>query len=227
MPYRWLLFDADDTLFDYQIAEEKSLQHAFELIHIPFKKEIAETYRNINHDYWAQFEAGKIQLTDLRYRRFSDLFAHYALAADPVSFSEIYLDGLGLVADLNPDVLDIVTRLSTTHQMAIITNGITQVQYSRLSLSPIQTFFKHVFISEEIGISKPAAGFFDFVFQTIGNPPKEVVLVIGDSLSSDMTGGINYGLDTCWYNPRRIKNPNRLPITYEIQSITQVPDIVA
>ena len=226
MPYRWLLFDADDTLFDYQIAEEKSLQHAFELIHIPFKKEIAETYRNINHDYWAQFEAGKIQLTDLRYRRFSDLFAHYALAADPVSFSEIYLDGLGLVADLIPGVLDIITRLSSTFQMAIITNGITQVQYSRLSLSPIQTFFKHVFISEEIGISKPTAGFFDFVFQTIGNPPKEDVLVIGDSLSSDMTGGINYGLDTCWYNPRRLKNPNHLPVTYEIQSITQVLDIV-
>lgn len=226
MQYRWLLFDADDTLFDYLIAEEKSLQHAFELIHIPFNKEIAETYRTINHDYWAQFETGKIQLSDLRYRRFSDLFAFYAIESDPVSFSEIYLDCLGLVADLIPGVLDIVTRLSITHQMAIITNGITQVQYSRLSLSPIQTFFKHVFISEEIGISKPAAGFFDFVFQTIGNPPKGDVLVIGDSLSSDMTGGINYGLDTCWYNPRGLKNLNHLPITYEIQSISQIPDLV-
>lgn len=227
MPYRWLLFDADDTLFDYQIAEDKSLQRAFELLQIPFKKEFAETYRTINHNYWAQFEAGKIQLADLRYRRFSDLFAHFALTADPVSFSEIYLDGLGLVADLTPGALETITRLSATHQMAIITNGITQVQYSRLSLSPIQAYFKHVFISDEIGISKPAGGFFEHVFQTIGHPSKEDVLVIGDSLSSDMTGGINYGLDTCWYNPRRLERPDHLPITYEIQSIPQILDIVA
>ena len=226
MPYHWLLFDADDTLFDYQIAEEKSIKRAFNLLNLPFNQEIAGAYRVINHAYWAKFENGRIGLDELRIGRFSDLFKQFSILADPEAFSELYLTGLGLVADLNPGVLETLKEIDSTHEMAIITNGITQVQHSRMALSPIKSFFKHIFISEEIGISKPAAGFFDHVFKTIGNPSKQDVLVIGDSLSSDMTGGINYGLDTCWYNPRGLENPKQLPITYQIQVISQILEII-
>jgi 2-haloacid dehalogenase len=110
--------------------------------------------------------------------------------------------------------------------MAIITNGISKVQRSRLAISPIESFFDGLFISEEIGYSKPAAGYFDAVMDALYHPQKESVLVIGDSLSSDMRGGINYGLDTCWFNPQENPNTLNLPVTYQIQDLRQLSKLL-
>jgi 2-haloacid dehalogenase len=231
MPYRWLLFDADDTLFDYQAAEVKSLQQTFGYLNLPFSEEIVGEYRRINQSYWAQFEAGRIDISELRMRRFSDLFQRFAIQADAGAFSDRYLSSLGRMTDLLPGVLETLGRIDSTRAMAIITNGIAQVQRSRLSLSAIQPFFRHIFISEEIGASKPAAEFFDHVFKVIGDlgkgePSKSDVLVIGDSLSSDMAGGIRYGLDTCWYNPHGLENTRGLPVTYQIQGMPQILEFI-
>ena len=165
-------------------------------------------------------------LADLRTARFSQLFERLAIQSDATQFSDIYLHFLGQVIDLIPGAIETLQTLSGHYRMAIITNGISIVQRSRLSLSPIKQFFEDFFISDEIGVSKPAPAFFDAVFTGIGHPPKESVLVIGDSLTSDMRGGLNYGLDTCWFNPNGIQRPADMPLNYEISKLEQLPALL-
>ncbi len=223
--YPWLLFDADDTLFDYQSAEAQALTGVFAHFELPFLPNYPPVYAAINHSYWQRFEAGTISLADLRTHRFRDLLAELHIPLDASLFSQVYLDQLGQSAVLLPGVQETLSQLAPAHKMAIITNGISQVQRSRLSLSPIAHFFDHIFISEEIGVSKPAQGFFDNVFQQIGQPASADVLVIGDSLSSDIRGGAAYGLDTCWFNPRKLPRPAVIKPTYEIQSLVDLISI--
>lgn len=222
MPYEWLLFDADGTLFDYDGAEEKALTGTFEEFQIPFLPNYGEIYQTVNKNLWKLFEQGKIALGDLRVRRFFDLFQQTGLNTDPEKFSDRYLFHLGQSADLMPFVLETLQQLEKDYHMAIITNGISKVQRSRIAISPIESLFDGLFISEEIGFSKPAAGYFDAVMDALYHPKKESVLVIGDSLSSDMRGGINYGLDTCWFNPLGNPNTLNLPVTYQIQDLRQL-----
>jgi YjjG family noncanonical pyrimidine nucleotidase len=165
-------------------------------------------------------------VADLRTDRFSQLFERLAIKTDVQQFSNTYLHFLGQATDLIPGALETLQALSGQYRMVIITNGISQVQRSRLSLSPIKAYFEDIFISEEIGVSKPAGPYFDAVFAGIGHPPRESVLVIGDSLSSDMRGGINFGLDTCWFNPDGIQKPADMPINHEIKNLGQLLDIL-
>ncbi len=223
--YPWLLFDADDTLFDYQAAEAQALTGVFAHFDLPLLTDYSRIYTTINHSYWQRFEAGTISLADLRTSRFRDLLAELNIPLDAMLFSQVYLGKLGQNTDLLPGVLETLSRLAPSHRMAIITNGISQVQRSRLSLSPIAHFLDHIFISEEIGVSKPAEGFFAHVFQQLDQPARSKVLVIGDSLSSDISGGAAYGLDTCWFNPRRLPKPADIQPTYEIQSLVDLISI--
>lgn len=226
MPYEWLLFDADGTLFDYDCAEEKALTGTFAEFRILFTPQYGEIYQTVNKKLWKLFEQGKIPLEDLRVRRFLDLFHQAGLSVDVEKFSDRYLFHLSQSADLMPYAIETLQVLEKEYRLAIITNGISKVQRSRLALSPIEEFFDGLFISEEIGYSKPAAGYFDVVMDALYHPQKESVLVIGDSLSSDMRGGINYGLDTCWFNPQENPNTLNLPVTYEIQDLRQLPVLI-
>ncbi len=227
MPYTWLLFDADGTLFAYDGAEEEALQKVFAHYQLPFTEEMAAAYKHINQKLWMQLEEHTVTLGELRVLRFTRLFARLGIVQDAEEFSRTYLHYLGQSAHLIPGVQEVLKQLQGKYNLAIITNGITEVQRSRIKISGLDRFFPHIFISEAIGVFKPAGGFFDAVFEGIGQPPKERVLVIGDSLSSDMAGGVAYGLDTCWYNPLGEKDPNEYPITYEISQLSQLLDILA
>lgn len=222
MSYTWLLFDADGTLFAYEGAEEEALKNVFAHYHLPFNEEIAALYKRINQDMWDRLEQQTITLLQLRWQRFADLFTALGIDEDAEKFSETYLDYLGQSAYLIPGTLEFLEQLQGKFNMAIITNGITDVQLSRIKISGLDRYFPYIFTSEEIGVFKPASGFFDAVFEGIGNPPKEKALVIGDSLSSDIAGGVGYGLDTCWYNPRGEQDKNGYPITYEIRELSDL-----
>lgn len=226
MPYTWLLFDADGTLFAYDGAEEEALKNVFAHYDIAFTEKIAERYKLINQDMWDRLEQQTITLLQLRWQRFADLFSELDISMDPRAFSDTYLHYLGRAASLIPGTLEFLSLLHGKYKMAIITNGITDVQLSRIKIAGLDRYFPHVFTSEAIGVFKPGSGFFDAVFEGIGNPPKESTLVIGDSLSSDMTGGVGYGLDTCWYNPNGVENKTGLPITYEIRELEELLDIL-
>jgi 2-haloacid dehalogenase len=225
-PYNWLLFDADGTLFAYEGAEEQALQNVFAHYQLTYNDEVGEAYKRINQGMWKRLEEQTITLMDLRWQRFADLFIELGISQDAVEFSKMYLHYLGQAADLILGTLEVLEHLHGKFNLAIITNGINEVQHSRIHISGLERFFQHIFISEAIGVFKPARGFFDSVFEEIGQPPKESVLVIGDSLSSDIAGGVGYGLDTCWYNPRGEADKYGYPITYEIRELKQLLDIL-
>lgn len=226
MQYTWLLFDADGTLFAYDGAEEEALQNVFTHYQLPFPAEVGEAYKRINQAMWRRLEEQTITLMDLRWQRFADLFAELGINLDAREFSRTYLHYLGQAADLIPGTLEVLEQLQGKFNMAIITNGITEVQQSRIRISGLDRFFPHIFTSEAIGVFKPAKGFFDAVFAGIGQPAKENVLVIGDSLSSDIAGGVGYGLDTCWYNPNGVENYQGIRVSYEIRDLAQLLTVV-
>ena len=225
-PYNWLLFDADGTLFAYDGAEDQALQNVFAHYKLPFSDITAETYKRINQAIWKRLEEQTVTLLQLRWQRFADLFTELDIHQDAVEFSKMYLHYLGQAADLIPGTLEVLEQLQGKFNLAIITNGITEVQLSRIKISGLDRFFPHVFTSEALGVFKPARGFFDAVFEEIGQPSKESVLVIGDSLSSDIAGGVGYGLDTCWYNPNGVENNQGIRATYEIKDLAQLLTVV-
>jgi len=222
MKYRWLLFDVDNTLFDFDAAELKALAHTFPQFGYTYTPEIGEAYHRINHDLWQAFERGEITAVQLRTTRFRRLFQAIGFQADPAAFSDAYLGNLAAFPDLIDGAAELIPRLSRTHQLALITNGLSDVQRPRLAASPIGGYFTAVTISDEIGSAKPDTGIFDAAFTAMGQPAKSDVLIIGDSLTSDIRGGADYGIDTCWYNPAGKSNPNGLTPTYEIRHLHEM-----
>ena len=127
---------------------------------------------------------------------------------------------------LLPGAAETIHKLHPDHKMLIVTNGIADVQRPRFDNSEIKRYFENIIISDEIGAAKPAAEFFDIAFKAMGEPDKKDVMIIGDSLTSDMAGGIKYGIDTCWYNPNKTQNTTSMNITYEIFELYELFKIV-
>lgn len=222
MSYSWLLFDADGTLFDYDRAEGRALAATFLAVDLPFGEETTAVYRAINTRLWADFEKGLISQDDLRGARFVALLEALEMPGDPQHLSETYLVELARATDLVDGALEVVQALAPHYQLALITNGIPAVQHGRLGLSPLQPYFHSMTISGEVGYAKPDPRIFEAAFTAMGNPPKEQVLLIGDSLSADIRGGSAYGIATCWFNPRAaIPDPVVSP-TYEVRRLADL-----
>ena len=226
MRYDWLLFDADGTLFDYDKAETAALQQAFQTLGVSYQPDYLPAYRRVNSQMWRAFERGEITQTRLKPRRFELLSEAIDVPLDPAQFSATYLLQLGQNAQLIDGTEAMLQALNGKVNMMLITNGLQAVQRSRFALSPLPAYFADIVISEEVGVAKPAPGIFDIAFEKMGNPARDRVLIIGDSLSSDMAGGINYGIDTCWFNPEGRAQDGLAGITYDIQSLDELLDIV-
>lgn len=224
MKYTWLLFDADDTLFDFPKAEANAIKWTLEQSGLPFQPEFPGLYARFNQQVWQEFERGEVTSLELRVRRFRLFFDETRLNADPQTVSPLYLRNLALGTDLLDGAEEVVHTLKADFHLALVTNGLQDVQRPRLEDSALRGCFEKVLISEEIGAAKPSRAYFDAVFQEIGQPPKESVLIIGDSLTSDMKGGLDYGIDTCWYNPK--DKTGELPVTYQITHLTELLDLL-
>jgi 2-haloacid dehalogenase len=225
--YDWLLFDADDTLFDYQKAETQALADAFRHAEIAVTPADIETYREINHRLWLALERGELTPEIVRVRRFEQLFEAMRIAAPALAFSQTYVACLGAQSILIDGARDLLDALHGRCRCAIVTNGLSDVQRSRLARSSIHSYIETLIISEEIGWSKPAAEFFDAAFAAIGDPPRDSVMIIGDSLTSDMAGGAAYGIDTCWYNPTRKPRPETPRITHEVANLAEILELLS
>ena len=228
MKYTWLLLDADGTLFDYDKAESAALAQTFAQFGYEYGAHCLETYRAVNGQIWRDFEDGKITQERLKTRRFELLFAALALPSSPdaAEFSARYLDNLGGCAELIDGALDVLKALRGRVHLALITNGLRRVQRSRLARSGLDEFFEAVIISDEVGVAKPHAGIFNIAFARMGRPRKAEVLIVGDSLTSDIKGGSDYGIDTCWYNPTGRPRPPDVNIRYEIADLPALLAIV-
>jgi 2-haloacid dehalogenase len=224
--YPWLLFDADDTLFDYGRAETEALVGAFEAEGMPFQPAWLPVYQRVNAAAWRALEEGRVTAARLRVMRFEQLAAELGVALDPVAFSEVYLRELSLQAHLMDGALELVEALRATHRLAIITNGLSDVQRPRLARSPLATIIGPVVISEEVGAAKPDPAIFAIALERMGGPDRRDVLVIGDSLSSDIAGGVAAGIDTCWFNPTGKPRGDGPTPTYEISGLAGLVSIV-
>jgi 2-haloacid dehalogenase len=224
LKYTWLLFDADDTLFDFPRAEANALKWTLEQAGLPFQAEFFGLYSRFNQQVWQEFERGEVTALELRVKRFRLFFDETRLTADPQAISPLYLRNLALETDLLPGAEEVVRTLQGGYRLGLVTNGLKDVQRPRLENSALSDCFEKVCISEEVGAAKPSRAYFDAVFREIGQPPKESVLLIGDSLTSDMRGGVDYGIDTCWYNPKG--KTTELAVTYQISQLKELLNIL-
>jgi 2-haloacid dehalogenase len=224
--YPWLFFDADGTLFDYNRAEATAFRKAFELLRYQFEEAYLDAYQKINRELWKALERHEITPAVLRVRRFELLLEALQLVGSAEDLNVTYVEQLGLCTDLIDGAHELLQTLHQSSRIAIVTNGLEAVQRSRLRHSTIHPFISELIISEEVGAAKPHPAFFDAAFAQTGNPPKGDVLIIGDSLTSDIRGGADYGIDTCWYNPTSEKTPEGLSITYEIRHLRELLGII-
>ena len=228
MTYTWILFDADGTLFDYEKAEASALAQTFEQFGHGFDAAYLGAYQRINEQIWRDYEQGKIAQERLKIRRFELLFEAIALAPTPdaAAFSTCYLSNLGNCAELLDGAETVINALRGKLHLGLITNGLKAVQRARLAQTSIGNAFKAIVISEEIGAAKPDTAIFNAAFALMDHPRKDEVLIVGDSLTSDMRGGSEYGIDTCWYNPKGEPRPEDITLTYEIHSLDGVLSII-
>lgn len=226
MPYNWILFDVDNTLFDFDRAEKSALSNALTNAGITPEEYMFGLYNTINKACWQDFEEGKISRQTLRTIRFEKFFGAIGADLEIPGFAVSYLQYLSQGAFLYDGVEILLANLAENYKIGLITNGLKEVQRPRLERSGIQHYFNMVVVSDEVGASKPDAAFFDFAFHQMGKPGKEEAIVIGDSLSADIAGGNNYGLHTCWYNPEKIPNTLGITPTYEIHALEAIKTIL-
>lgn len=227
MKYEVILFDADDTLFDFK----KSEREAFKNTILEFNMEYDEshhlkTYQEINAIIWKEFEQGLITQEKLKVERFKRLSNKLHISFDENNFAKSYMAHLSNASFLYDDSIDLIKNLSKSYKLSIVTNGLTFVQNGRIRKSIISKYFADIVISEEILISKPNPKIFKHALKNINHIDKSKVLMVGDSLTSDIQGGINFGIDTCWYNPNKISNETLIKPTYEISNFNELKSLL-
>jgi len=222
--YKAIFFDADDTLFDYPRAERAALLSCLGEFHIAAEPAaFIAAYRRHNHDVWREFERGETDQATLRVERFRRLAVELGLPGLPLEkIGAFYLEALAGQPQLLPGALELVRELAMKYPLALVTNGIAAVQNRRFAASPITPHFRSIVISEEVGIAKPDPRIFRPALEAIGVEAADV-LFVGDSVTSDMAGARNAGMDFCWLNPKGIPCPAGNAPVYIITAISEFP----
>lgn len=200
--YRWILFDADHTLFDFDRASEEALSEVLGLHGSDWQPGMYEDYKRINVQCWTEHEKGLMDRDTLVYERFRRYFQFRQLDLDPVATQKQYLRRLGAKPYLMPGAAEIMAFLKGQVRLGYVTNGMKEVQRPRLEMIGWDLKFDVIVIAGEIGVSKPHAAYFQHVHEQIGTPEYAEVLVVGDSLTADIEGAASFGYHTCWYNPK-------------------------
>jgi len=200
--YRWVLFDADHTLFDFDKASEEALSEVLGEHGVDWSEGMYADYKRINVQCWMEHEQGMINRDTLIYERFKRYFDYMQLDLDPISSQQKYLRALGTKPYLMPGAEEMMTWLNGRMRLGYVTNGMSEVQRRRLEKIGWNLKFDVIVIAGEIGFSKPHPDYFNFVHHEIGGPDRTEVLVVGDSLTADIAGATSFGYHTCWYNPK-------------------------
>ena len=226
VPYSTLLFDLDHTLFDSDASETAAFDITMRAVGFNEPFEHFQAYQRINLDLWAGVERGEVRPIDVRRVRFERLFADLEVDADVEEMAALFVSSLGANGDLYPGVIELLDELGSHARLALVTNGLSDVQRARLERLGINERFAAVVISSEVGVTKPRREIFDIAFTRLGAPPPGSALMIGDSLTSDIAGGANYGIATCWFNPQgRMRGPDDI-VTHEIADLADLVSIV-
>lgn len=222
-----LLWDVDNTLLNFEKTEDYALRNSFLEFQLPFDEAIKDTYQKINKNLWKQLEEQTIQKDDVIYGRFEKLFETLEITSiDARLFQDYYQRVLANTYFVQDDSITLCQKYKGLIKQYIVTNGVKKTQETKLSLSGINQIMDAVFISEEIGYPKPDPRFFDFVFQNIGSVQKDRVLIVGDSLSSDIKGGLLYGIKTCWYNPENVLPQIDIKTDFTISNLWEIEQLL-
>ena len=219
MKYKFLLFDLDHTLLDFDVAEDIALTQLLEEEGVEDIQAYKDYYVPMNKSLWKDLEQKKITKSELINTRFAKLFVHFGIENDGSYLAERYQFFLSKQGQTFPGVEELLRKLiSQGYELYAATNGITYIQTGRLEQSGIAPYFKEIFISEQLHTQKPDAEFYEKIGARIPNFDKNQTLMIGDSLSADIQGGNNAGIDTIWYNPHHLVNKSLAQPTYEVDS---------
>lgn len=225
MGYKILLFDLDDTLLDFGANEADSLNRLFQQHGYTFSNELLQAYHSVNKQLWAEYENGNIALDDVINSRFSETMSRLGIVADGIEWERQYRELLGNGCQLVEGALEVCRRLSISHRLFVITNGVARTQIKRLKQSGLYEFFEDIFDSQSIGFQKPSKEFFDYVASHIAEFNVREALVIGDSLNTDIKGGLLSGIDTCWMNGKPQKCYAEINSTYTVANLFELYDI--
>ena len=218
-----ILMDADDTIFDFPKCEYAALKNTLKQFGLYFSSDIYNSFSKINNTLWKKLERNEVTASELRVRRFEELAnKHFIDFVEPKLLADAYISQLSEQTVLIKGAYDAVKKISEHYDIYIITNGLSVVQRKRFERSDINVFIKKLYISDEIGIQKPQKGYFEYVLNDIPEKDKMRILVVGDSLTSDMLGGKNIGLKTCLYDPKnKINLPNPL-CDYKVSELSDI-----
>lgn len=222
-----LLWDVDGTLLDFDYSMRCSLQKCFHTIGRPITEEMVRRYSQINDGYWNRLERGEITKAELLVGRFRDFFDEYGLTGiDEDAFLKEFQSGLGHYYAFRDDSLTVVKVLQGRCRQYVVTNGVAATQMTKLKLSGLFEAMDGIFISETIGCAKPGRAFFDYCLEQVEEKDRERILIIGDSMTSDIQGGIQAGIRTCWYNPGGKPHIYDYKADYEIAVLQQIYEVL-
>jgi YjjG family noncanonical pyrimidine nucleotidase len=227
MRYETILLDLDHTLFDSDTSEQAAFGQALETAGIVEPMQYFAAYQTINLKLWAAVERGEVLQQHVRTHRFERLVAQENIDADPLHLADNFVAGLGANGSLYAGAREVLERLTRQASLALVTNGLGEVQRARVERLGIGEYFDAIIISAEVGAAKPGTEIFDIVFEALDSPSKDSALMVGDSLSSDMQGGANYGIATCWYNPNGQSDQRADQVAHEISDLNELLGVVS
>jgi 2-haloacid dehalogenase len=225
MKFSTILIDLDRTVLDFDTTEALSIEKTFTHFGLPFSKQILQLYISNNFKYWKLYEMGQLTTAQVDIKRFEDTFATMGVTCDIASLSNYYQRCLDAGYELCPNAVEMLQFVKQHFKVYAVTNGAITTQKLRLAGSGIDKYFDGLFISDEIGYSKPQKEFFDHVLANIEETDKSKILLVGDSVATDIIGAKNAGIPTCWYNVTG-ESLHDMPATYQISDLLELLDIV-
>ena len=224
---KYVFLDIDDTLLDFGKAEAAAIKKTFERIGVPATPEVISRYSQINDEHWARLERRELTREQVLVQRFDALFEELGIKNVPSEMAQAsyeYLLGIGhYFVDGAPELLE---ALKGRYELYIVSNGTASVQDGRLESAGIAPYFKGIFISERVGADKPSREFFERVFSEIEGFERDKAIIVGDRLSSDILGGINAGISTCWFNPKGLPRSGDIVPEHEIHALSELPELL-
>lgn len=221
-----IFFDLDDTILDFHWAEQRALTRAFREAGLEPDLALLERYSEINRSQWELLERGLLSREQVLVRRFALLFAERGIDADAAEISRRYEELLGDGHRFLPGAPELLEQLQGKARLFLASNGCASVQRSRIESSGIEALFEDIFISELIGADKPSEEFFRRCFSRIPNFDPALSLMVGDSLTSDILGGLRCGIRTCWLNPSGRPGREDIVPDREIRALSELPAVI-
>ena len=218
----FVFIDLDDTILDFHKAEQVGLKNTLRHFGVEPTAETIELYLQINRHHWHLLEQGKITRKQVNEGRFVQLFRQLGKEVDGSACADCYLSNLALTYDYLPDVKEALQRLCKKYRIYIASNGNTAVQTPRMAKAGLTQYIEKAFISEALGVNKPSKAYFDLCFAQIPGFDRDKAIMVGDSLTSDIQGGIQAGIRTCWVNTFGKPNTTTIRPDYEISSLAQL-----